>query len=432
MMRQQGPPRPVNWLLHGDYNVASSRLQGYLVHEHLKRLNAASRLIMSPPVVMRDIPWAASEHQRLCRLMSGQVVVIQKLTGPRIDHLVRSLRASGATTIYIQCDYFPDDPTPMLCDVVVCPSTFLADFYASQSTARVVRIDDPVENWCPREVIAAEQAFDGRSLRLCWIGSRHNWHTLQPLRELLVEPEFADVTLTSVSDHPDADRPWRRSDVKNLLSSCDAGVVPVGDGPQAMSKSSNRIVQFMAAGKPVIAGSIPAYEELLRNGENGFLCRSADDWRRAIRLLRDPERRRQVALSAYDSVSRRFRIEATVARWLDLFASLPGTADLSQAASGNSRFVEMKDSAAIQVQARLEYASVLMECDRPARALSELLRAGPPVLLAPRFVRSWLRCGVQFSRGLVRNSQRTDRPAPEQQRCRDSAEPLLKTSANAS
>lgn len=388
-------------MIHGSRDVASSRMQGYLVHERLHQHGVKSQLAMCPPLVMRDVPWPLEEHPRLCRLLAGQIVVIQKLTGPRVDHLITRLRDVGATTIYVQCDYFPDHTTPQLCDAVVCPSAFLADFYTSRGVAKVVRIDDPVENWCRRETIAEEHPPHGR-LKLCWIGSRQNWYTLEPLRAVLSEREFADVRLVTVSDHPDADYSWRRAEVNGIIAGCDAGVVPVGNDSMARAKSSNRVVLFMAAGKPVVAGSIPAYAEVIRNGENGFLCRSSEEWRRALRALRDPERRRQVALKGYDTVSPRFRIETVVGCWADLFASLSAAegerAPANRPAAG--RVAAVRDYAAIRVQARLAYASALVECNQPGRALQQFLKAVPHAIFAPRFGRPLLRSGVQALRTL--------------------------------
>lgn len=400
--------RTVNWLIHASRDVASSRLQGYLVHEGLQRRGVTSNLVMSPPVVMRDVPWPFEEHPRLCRLLAGQIVVIQKLTGPRVDHLVTRLRDVGATTIYVQCDYFPDHTTPQLCDAIVCPSAFLAEFYASRGVAKVVRIDDPAENWCRRETIAQEHSSNSR-LKLCWIGSRQNWLTLEPLRAVLSEREFEDVRLITVSDHPDADRPWRRSDVNRVIAGCDVGVVPVGNDSRARAKSSNRVVLFMAAGKPVVAGSIPAYEELIRDDENGFLCSAMEDWRRALRALRDPERRHRVALKGYDSVSPRFRVETVVGCWADLLTSL-SVADRERTPADREptgHIAAVRDRAAIRVQARLAYASALVESNKAGRALQQLLKAAPHAMLAPRFGGSWLRSSVEAARTLVKGEVRS-------------------------
>ncbi|HKM53826.1 MAG TPA: hypothetical protein VJY33_10480, partial [Isosphaeraceae bacterium] len=143
-----GHPMMLAWLLHGDRTVASSRLQGYLIHEGICRRGECaldSHLVYSPPLPYRDVPWSPSADRLLARAMRGGVVVFQKMHGPRTERVVRELAGAGVTTVYIQCDFEPENTIPALCDVVVCPSQEMAEQLLAQGARRVECIHDPAE-----------------------------------------------------------------------------------------------------------------------------------------------------------------------------------------------------------------------------------------------------------------------------------------------
>ena len=50
--------------------------------------------------------------------------------------------------------------------------------------------------------------------------------------------------------------PWSLDAVREVVPTCDLAVVPAGDGDVYRTKSSNRVVLFMAAGLPVVAGDL--------------------------------------------------------------------------------------------------------------------------------------------------------------------------------
>ena len=165
-----GHPMMLAWLLHGDRTVASSRLQGYLIHEGICRRGERgldSHLVYAPPLPYRDVPWSPSADRLLARAMRGGVVVFQKMHGPRTERVVRELAGAGVTTVYIQCDFELENTIPALCDVVVCPSQEMADQLLAQGARRVECIPDPAEIvWPspapPRRACAGAESLLGR------------------------------------------------------------------------------------------------------------------------------------------------------------------------------------------------------------------------------------------------------------------------------
>jgi glycosyltransferase involved in cell wall biosynthesis len=63
--------------------------------------------------------------------------------------------------------------------------------------------------------------------------------------------------------------------------------------------------------------------EIVRDGETGFLVKSADEWVDAIRMLaRDPDLRRRMGAAGRRVVEERYSVEAGAKKWLELINSL--------------------------------------------------------------------------------------------------------------
>jgi hypothetical protein len=308
----------ISWLIFGDRSVASSRLQGYLIHEGLCRLGDAglrSRLAYAPPFVVRDPPWHPSASRALARASRGGVVVLQKVSGPRTGRLVEALAAAGVATVYVHCDHEPKVVEPLACDAVVCPSEELAAYYRERGARRVELIPDPAEFDWPAPAPPRDRT---RGLRVGWVGNAVNWPTLDPLRAILAEDEFRDLELVTISDHPEATMPWSLEAVRRELPGFDLAALPTGTGDVFRVKSSNRAVLFMAAGVPVVAGRIRAYESLIDHGRDGLLAADAEGFRRALRTLRDPAARGRIGEAGYRLCRERYHLDRIVGLWAEL------------------------------------------------------------------------------------------------------------------
>jgi hypothetical protein len=350
----------VNWVLFDGRTLASSRLQGYAIHDFLVQRGHPSRLLSTPPFPLRDAPWRGRAVATVAELAAGQVVVLQKLGGPRTEELLRAVHDRGAAVVYAAADLEPENELPLRSEAVVCSSRLLAERWR-EAGANAVEIPEPADFWL--EPDGGSDANPGR-VRLCWIGHRKNWGTLEPIRRLLRAPGFADYELVTVSNHRAADIQWSLDAARAALAAADVGIVPTRDDELARYASTNRVVQVMAAGKPVVAGRIPPYEELIVDGENGFLCSTESEWRAALAALAEPARRRELARRAWEQVRQRFRLETVGERWLEVFAALePGQSPR------RSRIEEARLLARTRAAASATYAREAADRDLGLRAV---------------------------------------------------------------
>ena len=88
---------------------------------------------------------------------------------------------------------------------------------------------------------------------------------------------------------------------------------------------SNSILEYMAAGRPVVVTNVGGASELVTEGETGYLVASGDDAgmaSRIISLLADPARAKAMGENGKQVVKEKFSCEAQLARTEELYERL--------------------------------------------------------------------------------------------------------------
>jgi len=88
---------------------------------------------------------------------------------------------------------------------------------------------------------------------------------------------------------------------------------------------SNAILEYMAAGRAVVATDVGGAREAVVEGDTGLLVPAGDDAamaERIISLLGEPERAREMGERARRSVKEKFSCEAQLARTVNLYDEL--------------------------------------------------------------------------------------------------------------
>jgi glycosyltransferase involved in cell wall biosynthesis len=88
---------------------------------------------------------------------------------------------------------------------------------------------------------------------------------------------------------------------------------------------SNSILEYMAAGKPVVATNVGGASEAIREGENGFLVVSDDDEmmaKRLLELLRDAEKAKAFGKGGRQIAEKKFSTAAQLEKTLRLYENL--------------------------------------------------------------------------------------------------------------
>ncbi|UCF14587.1 MAG: glycosyltransferase [Phycisphaerales bacterium] len=76
------------------------------------------------------------------------------------------------------------------------------------------------------------------------------------------------------------------------LASSNIGLAPLPDNPFTRGKCSFKVLEYSAAGLPVVASPVGTNAEHVRDGVTGFLAKSGDEWvERITQLIESPQLR---------------------------------------------------------------------------------------------------------------------------------------------
>ena len=149
---------------------------------------------------------------------------------------------------------------------------------------------------------------EGEKVRLVWIGSKSTLMYLKELRNVLEETgsRFDNVVLRIIcDDFFDLDnmevekRQWSEETQFLDLAESDIGLAPLPDNRFTRGKCGFKVLQYAAAGLPVIASPVGVNAEYVSDGVTGCHAASALEWTERIgRAIKDPQRRRSMGLAA--------------------------------------------------------------------------------------------------------------------------------------
>ena len=182
---------------------------------------------------------------------------------------------------------------------VVCGNAYLAE-RARSAGAQQVDVIPTVVDVSRYTAKNDHRSVESQYFTIGWIGSPSTQHyvlavkrALQqlnrnhrvPLRLIGASPEFA----ASFPNVPVEVVEWSESSEAESIRQCDIGIMPLPDEPWARGKCGYKLIQYMAAGVPVVASPVGVNRKILKDWDCGLLADSSDAWIEAIRKLIDNE-----------------------------------------------------------------------------------------------------------------------------------------------
>jgi hypothetical protein len=215
-------------------------------------------------------------------------------------------------------------------DAVVAGNAFLCDQARQWTEPNHVR---PVSTCIAVDRYPmANHAAGKKETQLVWIGSAS---TLEGMERIGPWLDRAGQTLAGLSLKVICDRSWhlsklpvrfcRWSEVTETteLAEADIGISWLPPNTWSQGKCGLKVLQYMAAGLPVVANPVGVQARLVRHGETGFLAETAEDWQAALgRLAADPRLRAEMGARGRELVEEEFDITQGAAQWLELLKTL--------------------------------------------------------------------------------------------------------------
>ena len=113
---------------------------------------------------------------------------------------------------------------------------------------------------------------------------------------------------------------WIKEKYPSYMDETDIFLTPLQDDIYTRSKSAIKYLEVSAAGIPGCWQDIHQYREVIKHGQNGFLCKTTNGWYHSIKkLIDDVELRRRMGQNAYDYVKKNWTIQKNIYRYADFF-----------------------------------------------------------------------------------------------------------------
>jgi glycosyltransferase involved in cell wall biosynthesis len=146
----------------------------------------------------------------------------------------------------------------------------------------------------PRKYRPAKHFRNAPDARLVWIGQSSTLETLEKaggylsaIAARLPNMEFRQICDRS-SSFPSLNvvfRPWSRETEAAELAEGDIGIAYMPDDSWSQGKCGLKVLQFMAAGLPVVANPVGVHREMVIHGQTGLLAETPEQWGEAVHIL---------------------------------------------------------------------------------------------------------------------------------------------------
>lgn len=201
-------------------------------------------------------------------------------------------------------------------DVVWAGNCFLAAhtarFCPAQRVAVVPTCVDPTRYPCAEH----RRRF---GVELAWIGSRSTVQSFDRARGLLEElgRRVPALRLRVICDQfPELDnlqvvrRPWSEATEAAELAQADIGISWLPDDLWSRGKCGLKVLQYMAAGLPVVVNPVGVQAVMVRHGATGYHATTTKQWVDAIaQLAREPGLRREMGRRGRRDVEARYSVQ---------------------------------------------------------------------------------------------------------------------------
>ena len=204
-------------------------------------------------------------------------------------------------------------------DLVVVGNDYLGSYADSAGAKRIEKVPTVVD--IDRYSVPVRD--ESRRVRVGWIGTPVTAKFLSQISEALQTiVNHYGVSIVAVGAKPQQwdglpveVRPWQESTEVAEIQDFDIGVMPLPDEPYERGKCGYKLIQYMACGKPVVASPVGMNTEIVRDGENGFLAATVDEWVDGLsRLIEDPQLRFRMGQAGRSLVESEYSLQMQAPR----------------------------------------------------------------------------------------------------------------------
>ncbi|MGE0590156.1 MAG: glycosyltransferase family 4 protein [Cyclobacteriaceae bacterium] len=215
-----------------------------------------------------------------------------------------------------------------LSNLVIAGNSFLAK-YSLQYTNKVITIPTAIDT----EIFSPSEPKHKKKIIIGWSGSfSTTWHLnlVTPALKKVKEKYGDRIGFKIIGDPNYYNKelevkgvPWVLKTEVEDLRELDIGIMPLVDFDFAWGKCGLKGLTYMALEIPTLMSPVGVNSEIIKHGENGFLCNNEDEWVHYLSILIDqPEKRTELGKAGRETVLSRYSILANRDKYIDAFNQL--------------------------------------------------------------------------------------------------------------
>jgi len=167
---------------------------------------------------------------------------------------------------------------------------------------------------------------DPKRVTIGWIGSLGNTFYLFEIKDVLEkicrENKNAEVALIGTRGFETSEPniklvKWSLETELYDLKRFDIGIMPLTDDEWSRGKGSYKLLQYMALGIPSVASPVGINTSLIKDGINGYLAKTPDEWESKLSLLINNDNlRKELGARAREMAVNNYSLEASVPKFV--------------------------------------------------------------------------------------------------------------------
>lgn len=189
--------------------------------------------------------------------------------------------------------------------------------YASQFTTHLTLIPTVIDlkRYSPRD----SYEWPGNCFVIGWIGTPSTVHHLAEFAPVLAKLSLTFPIVMRCVGVPSGFRlpgvrvealPWSEETEAQIIRTFDVGVMPLSDEPFAQGKCGLKLIQYMGCGVPAVGQSLGANKTIIRDGINGYLASSNDEYIEKITaLIAERSLRERLGRAGRRTIEERYALE---------------------------------------------------------------------------------------------------------------------------
>lgn len=179
---------------------------------------------------------------------------------------------------------------------VIVGNTFLQNYIQIKQKKEMVIIPTPINT----DLYTPKENYKTKTVVLGWIGLAGNLLYIDIMKEalILLSKEF-DIALKIIcNEFIDIDgvkiikKQWRSEEEVEDLRSCDIGIMPLNTDKWAEAKCGFKALQCMGVALPTVVSPVGINNQIIIDGENGFLAADTTQWYDKLKKLITDEKLR--------------------------------------------------------------------------------------------------------------------------------------------